>query len=216
MKETVCPKKKFPYGEAPDFYDPTCIVDHKKCKEICGKKCQQKCKHEGCSRGKLTSQFLYCPSREVNEEENLPYIEFKYVKETNVKEGKNPYNRMEKVVTDLNLDGFLTRFRSDFPKYSEHQIVCWFLSNTKQVAFSKSYMSRHIMSQTGDFAQNLLHIKKHETAEEYFKRKQTTLHVLVVGITTPIRTETGETEGVAHQMTQFTSSDDRLIFNQII
>lgn len=153
---------------------------------------------------------MFCPSREVDDEENLPFIEFKYVTETNVKEGKKPYTRMDKVVTDLNLTAFLVMFKNEFAKFSEHQVVAWFLSNTKNLAFSKSQMEPHILTQNADFAQNLLHIKKHETAEEYFKRKQTTLHGLVSGIATSTRTATGGTEKVSHQMTQLSSSDDRL------
>ena len=210
----VCPKKEFPYGnpEYKFYYDPTCVIDHKSCKEVCGKKCKGDCKtlHTDCVRGKPGNDFLLCNSRdEFGDEVELAYIEYTYVKETNVKEGKNPYTKMEKVVSDLDPKSFIDKLVEDFPKFSEHQMIAWFLANTKNTAFLPKNIPEHMLTGVSDFAQNLLHIRKHETSEEYFKRPQTALHGTMCGISKVIVNEDGSTSHVGHRFTQLTSSDYR-------
>lgn len=214
LKTMVCAKKIFPYGDPEHkfFYDPTCVIDHKSCKEVCGKKCKEDCKkqHTLCARGKPGEDFLFCSSRsDLGSDIELPYVQYKYVKETNVKEGKNPYTKMEKFVTDLEPKLFISKLVEDFPKFSEHQIIAWFLSNAKNAAFASKNVPDHMLTGVSDFAQNLLHIRKHETAEEYFKRPQTALHGTVSGISKTIINEDGSRSHIGHHITQFTSSDYR-------
>ena len=214
LKTKICAKKTFPYGDPEHkfFYDPTCVIDHETCKEICGKRCNGSCKnlHTDCDRGRTGEDFLVCISRgDFNIDTELPYVEYTYVKEVNVKEGKNPYTKMEKVVRDLDPASFIEKFSEDFPRFSEHQIIAWYLANTKNVAFMAKNIPDHMLTGISDFAQNLLHIRKHETSEEYFKRPQTALHGTLSGISKAITNEDGSISYVGHRFTQLTSSDYR-------
>ena len=166
--------------------------------------------HTDCDRGRTGEDFLVCISRgDFNIDTELPYVEYTYVKEVNVKEGKNPYTKMEKVVRDLDPASFIEKFSEDFPQFSEHQIIAWYLANTKNVAFMAKNIPDHMLTGISDFAQNLLHIRKHETSEEYFKRPQTALHGTLSGISKAITNEDGSISYVGHRFTQLTSSDYR-------
>ena len=82
VKATVCPKKKFPYGNSSygHYYDPTCSGAFG-CKDVCGEQCTKKCEEEcvSCQRGKLPDNFLSCPGIESASSFEVPYVELVYV-----------------------------------------------------------------------------------------------------------------------------------------
>ena len=95
-KSSVCPKMPFPFGSRRDYYSASCVIDVYHCKDVCGKTCTSRCKtqHSQCDRGHLKSDFLFCQaSAGVGGDVTLPYSTYEIIEETNVKEGKKPYNR---------------------------------------------------------------------------------------------------------------------------
>ena len=79
LKSTLCGKRPFPYGDNEDltFYNPGCIEDIFECKDLCGKKCQQKCKmpHDSsCLRGTLPHNAFYCPMQDNTK--SLDYLKY--------------------------------------------------------------------------------------------------------------------------------------------
>ena len=215
VKSTICPKEKFPYGvnKFEMFYKPNCIEKILKCKDICGKKCKKQCtpKHDGCARGKLSSNFMHCPMK-PNSSDELAYVKYELAAEKTVKEGKQPYKKMEKTMSDLPVQEFINRFIAEFPAYSQHEVESWFLNVVKNAALSNGYMPSHVISQVTDFAQNLVMEKRHAISEEYFHKAQVALAATVTKVSTPIRNEEGSNESqksVEHLLSQITSSDNK-------
>lgn len=197
------------------FYKPSCVEGILTCKDICGEKCTKECEapHNGCSRGKLNDNFMFCPMAKAEEKEvELAYVTYKLIAEKIVKEGKQAYKKTEKIMTDMPISMFITKFVDDFSEYSKHEVESWFLNAVKNAAFSPGYMPSHAMRQVMDFAQNLQHDKRHEISEEYFHKAQSALAATVTGISTPIRVEEGsgdEPKSIDHILSQITSSDHK-------
>ena len=73
-------------------------------------------------------------------------------------------------------------------------------------------MRGHAMSQVMDFAQNLVHEKRHAVSEEYFHKPQSALAATVTMVVTHIRNEDeaeGRQQSVTHILSQITSSDNK-------
>ena len=81
----------------------------------------------------------------------------------------------------MSLKSFEDKFKLNFPDYVEHVVIAWYLSNAKAVGLSPASAPEHMMSMIGDFAQNIKVIKRHETAEEYFKRPEIAIHGIISG-----------------------------------
>ena len=129
LKSRVCPKKPFPYGDNTDktYYNPGCITDMYKCKDLSGKKCGKACSpinHDGvCSRRELLAEFMACPSRNQLEDDNtIQYISYELVQDTAVKEGKKPYKKMECIREDISIEHFITKFKENFQSFAKHKL----------------------------------------------------------------------------------------------
>ena len=125
---------------------------------------------------------MFCPMAEGEREVELAYVTYVLTSETKVKEGKQAYKKTEKVTTDMQIDVFSATFVSDFTEYAKHEVESWFLNAVRNAAFSPGYMPRHAMSQVMDFAQNLVHEKRHAVSEEYFHKPQSALAATVTSI----------------------------------
>ena len=109
---------------------------------------------------------------------------------------------MDKIVTDMSLHNFEEKFQAGFPDYSEHVIVSWYLRNAKAEGLSPNFLPENTMWMIGDFAQNIKVIKRHETAEEYFKRPEIALHGILSGFIS-------SSDKRQHEMSLVTTSDYR-------
>ena len=111
--------------------------------------------------------------------------------------------RTDKIITDMSVKTFEDRLKTDFPKYVEHIVIAWYLRNAKAEGLAASSVPPHMMWMIADFAQNVQVVKRFETAEEFFKRKEIALHGIISGIS-PSDSEIG------YEMSHVTSSDYRL------
>ena len=202
LKSRICPKKVLPYAseEFGNYYDPACIKGMYECQNICGEKCKQECKDlehpQGCGRGKLPENFLYCPSR-TESPGTLEYVSYGLVEDKMIKEGKKPYKKMEKIREDKSFQEFIIQFTKDFEIYAKHKLKAWFLNNLKSFASHPEHQKAHNLICVSDFAQNLKLSKKQEISEEYFHKTQ-------IAIFGSVSTIGGLTQ---HTMSQITSSD---------
>ena len=110
--------------------------------------------------------------------------------------------RTDKVVTDMSIREFENAFKSNFSDYVEHLVIAWYLRNAKTEGLSPQSLPEHMIWMIGDFAQNILVIKRHETAEEYFKRPEIALHGIISGFVS-------SSDKKQHKMSNVTSSDFR-------
>ena len=150
--------------------------------------------------------------RQTGNANELAYVKYELATEKTIKEGKQPYKKMEKTLTDLPVEEFIDRFITEFPSYSQHEVESWFLNAVKNAAFSKGYMPSHAIGQVMDFAQNLVLEKRHAISEEYFHKVQVALAATVTTICTPIRVEEGSNEtgqSIKHVLSQITSSENK-------
>jgi hypothetical protein len=106
--------------------------------------------------------------RQVANSDELAYVKYELATEKTIKEGKQPYKKMEKTLTDRPVQEFINMFVAEFPAYSQHEVESWFLNAVKSAAFSNGYMPSHAISQVTDFAQHLVLEKRHAISEEYF------------------------------------------------
>ena len=67
-------------------------------------------------------------------------------------------------------------------------------------------MPPHMLSMVADFAQNVVVVKRWETAEEYFKRPENALHGNISGFVS-------QADGKMHEMSHVTTSDFRYLTN---
>ena len=220
VKSKICPKERFPYVESKNekFYKPSCVEGVLGCKELCGKRCTKECKqeHNDCSRGKLDETFMFCPMANSQGDMELPYVSFAVATQEGAKEGKKAYKKTERVMTDMNIKEFEDKFKIDFHEYSKHEVESWYINSVRNAAFSPNYMPKHVMRQVMDFAQNLVHDRRHAVSEEYFHKAQSALSATVTGISTPVLSEGGEkTKNVEHIISQITSSDNKYVISNI-
>ena len=139
MKSTICPKEQFPYGRNEMYYKPSCVEGVLTCKDICGKKCTKECLelHDDCMRGKLGEGFMFCPMRDVvGVDIDLPYSTYELQSEKTIKDGKQAYKKMEKVVTDLPFFEHIQKFKDEFLEYARHEVESWYLNTVRNIAFS--------------------------------------------------------------------------------
>ena len=192
------------------YYKPSCVEGVLSCKDICGKKCIKECLelHDNCKRGKLGDEFMFCSMRSREFDLELPYTTYELQSEKTVKDGKQAYKKMEKIVTDLPFLEHIQKFKNEYLEYARHEVKSWYLNTVRNTAFSPEYMPSHSMFQVMDFAQNIVHEKRHAVSEEYFHKAQSALHGTVTTICTP--SESGG-PSVKHAITQMTVSDNKYL-----
>ena len=211
LKSRICGKDAFPYGDSQyvSFYNPRCIDQIYTCKDLCGNKCIGDCTypHDGCARGKLTNNFLFCPMEPIDQQQHteIPYVTYELVEAKDIKEGKQAYKRTEKVLTDMLIEDFVDKFVTDFDEYAKHVVESWFLNTVKNVAFSSHNQPSHALIGVSDFAQNIQVEKKFEMSEEHFHKAQISMFATVASVSSP--DEGGEC--IKHSITQVTTSDNK-------
>ena len=80
---------------------------------------------------------------------------------------------------------FRTKFEYLFNTYARHIIPAWYLMNTKVEIMKPLEQRRHILGIVTDFAENILVIRKHELAEQYFHRAEILLFGGIASFVSP-------------------------------
>ena len=103
---------------------------------------------------------------------------------------------MEKIEEELSLTDFLESFREEFMKYAHHIVASWFLRSTKLELFRPSKDRQSILTIISDFGEAFLVVGKHETADQFFKRKEVNLHGSVCTFLAPVPDAAGKLKEV--------------------
>ena len=90
------------------------------------------------------------------------------------------YTRIEPVVTTLSWAAFWTKFGVLVNEFSQHIVTAWFLTNTKVEMIRPLERRSLALFFTTDFAENILVVRKHELADQYFHRIEILLFGAVV------------------------------------
>ena len=115
------------------------------------------------------------------------------------------YTRIDIVHTIVTTTEFRQKFQQLFHEFSRHIVPSWFLTNTK-LELQKCHASRsRTMFITSDFAENVLIIRKHELAEQFFHR----VEILLFGAVVSYITTSDESDQVLHHASYIVSSDYR-------
>ena len=118
-----------------------------------------------------------------------------------------PYTWIELVYSSLSIEEFRRRFGHLFHEYSRHIIPSWFLSNTK-FELQKYHSSRSsTLFITTDFAENILVVRKHELADQFFHRIEILLFGAVASYV--MLDENDDQEPTLHKSSYMVSSDYR-------
>ena len=109
-----------------------------------------------------------------------------------------PYTRVEKVATLLSWSTFWDKFAILFNNFSKHIIAAWLLTNTKVEMIKPLPRRSLVLFVTTDFAENILVIRKHELADQYFHRIEILLFGAVVSfvVKAPYEEEEEDRESV--------------------
>ena len=84
------------------------------------------------------------------------------------------------MVTSLSGSSFWDKFAILFNNFSKHIIAAWLLTNTKVEMIKPLPRRSLVLFVTTDFAENILVIRKHELADQYFHRIEILLFGAVV------------------------------------
>ena len=132
--------------------------------------------HDQCKRGILPSGFSTCKTAASGlVDSTLTYVTFETSEVETFGKGKT-YQRTEKVESELTLVEFLSSVQKEFEVYSLHIVAAWFLRSTKLQLFSLSPLRKSILNITSDFGEAFLVVSKHETADQFFKRREVNLY----------------------------------------
>ena len=137
-------------------------------------------------RGKLPANFLDCPSRQNIDTTTLEYLSYELVIDKNIKEGKKPYKKMEKISKNIKVIDFVKEFSKNFLSYAKHKVECWFINTVKNTSTTAVSQRHDTMVSVSDFAQNLKLSSKKETSEEYFHKTQIAIFGTVSTINVPV------------------------------
>ena len=161
---------------------------------VCLRRCKNKCNlaHTDCKGGVPPDDFFHCHTSSTTlSDTKVTFIKFETSEVETFGTGK-AYTRVEKHGVELSLDDFFISFRQEFDKYAHHILAAWFLRSTKLALFSPFEERRSVLTVISDFGEAFLVIGKHETAEQFFKRKEINLHGSVCTILKPVETEDNE------------------------
>ena len=146
-----------------------------------------------CERGKLSDDFLFCPS--VDQTTEIYFTSFKVIItysscsflilqaiEVNTYGKGKAYSRIEPVTDLVSLQEFRKRFCQLFTNYSHHIIDSWFLTNTKLELQRPRLARSEILFVISDFVKNVTVLQKHDLSEQYFHRVEILLFGAVVSL----------------------------------
>ena len=184
----------------------------------CFFRCREKCNlnHENkCGRGILPDNFCCCHTAVTAlKDSTLTYITFETSEVETHGKGK-PYTRVEKVGSELQLEEFVAKLRDEFKIYSQHIIAAWYLRSTKLQLFSLSPARSAILTIGSDFGEAFLVVSKHETADQFFKRREVNLHGSVCDfLITKEGADQDQTTLEAYSMSYIVSSDCKLVISK--
>lgn len=171
LKSKICKKTAVPHMKRTVF-DPSCL---RYCAELCGVRCKNRCNqvHDGCSRGQLPDDFLFCPSA-LTEPDTLGIISYESRDVDTYGKG-TPYKRVEKVYTDYSYTECKTMVKEEFGSYGEHTLSYWFLRATKMEAFAPSGRRSTTATITSDFGEAIQIVGKREVSSQFFHRPEVKL-----------------------------------------
>ena len=126
------------------------------------------------------------------------------------------YTRVEPVFSLHDTSEFRTKFEYLFNKYACHIVPAWYLMNTKVEMMKPIERRKHILCIVTDFAENILVIRKHELAEQYFHRAEILLFGGIASFMVPnphvpatTDIESGRSEAQLYQFSHLVSLDYR-------
>jgi hypothetical protein len=152
--------------------------------------------HASCNRGNLPDDFFECiTTSSALADSSLTYVKFETSEVETYGTGK-AYTRVEKIEVELSLQDFLELFMKEFQHYGHHIVAAWFLRSTKLALFRPFEERQDVLTIISDFGEAFLVIGKHETADQFFKRREVNLHGSVCTFLLPVVAEDG---GVKHE-----------------
>ena len=108
----------------------------------------------------------------------------------------------------MKLGEFLSSLREEFEAYSLHIVAAWFLRSTKLQLFAVAPSRQSILTIISDFGEAFLVVSKHETADQFFKRREVNLHGSVCGFMVAKDGQDGDSETLEeYRMSYIVSSD---------
>ena len=146
-------------------------------------------------------------------ETTLTYVKFETTEVETYGKGKS-YTRVEKVETELSLSEFLESFREEFSQYAHHIVAAWFLRSTKLELFNPTKERRNTLTIVSDFGEAFLVVRKHETADQFFKRPEVNLHGSVCSFLVPKDDDESGNHLQDYTMSYIISSDTKYEFSQ--
>lgn len=176
-------------------------------------RCKNRCNlvHDGCCRGDIPEDFFVChTASSALTESTLTYVKFETTEVETYGTGK-PYSRMEKIELELSLTDFLESFRKEFMKYAHHIVAAWFLRSTKLAFFNPSINRKSILTIISDFGEAYLVIGKHETADQFFKRREVNIHGSVCSFLVPVEDDESEEKFKEVNISFIVSSDFKYV-----
>ena len=93
------------------------------------------------------------------------------------------YSRVEKVESIYCSTIYRANFAVQFKEFSRHIVPAWFLSNMKMELIKASPRRDKTLFVTSDFAENIVLVRKHELAEQYYHRVEILLLGAVISFT---------------------------------
>ena len=151
-------------------------------------RCKNNCNlaHIVCKRGILPDDFFFCSiASTALADTKHNFVNYEASDVETFGTGK-AYTRMEKLELELSLGDFLVSFREEFMKYAHHILAAWFLRLTKLALCSPFKERQSVLTIISDFGEAFLVIGKHETADQFFKRREVNLHGSVCTFLFPV------------------------------
>ena len=170
LKSSVCQKTNVAHM-AKTVYDPSCL---QYCGDLCGVRCRNLCnkEHDACQRGKLSEQFLSCPSAaSAIHDLSLGFITYETNEVDTFGKGAS-FTRVEKVTTDYSYGEFKGLLQVEFNRYAEHTLSYWFLRATKIEAFAPSKARTATVTITSDFGEAIQIVAKREVSDQFYHRPE--------------------------------------------
>ena len=145
----------------------------------------------------------------------LTFIKFQAAEVKTYGTGK-AYTRMEKIEVELSLSVFLDSFQEEFRKYAHHIVASWFLRSTKLALFHPSKDRQSLLTIISDFGEAFLVVGKHETADQFFKRKEVNLHGSVCTFLAPVENEDATVTLKEVNISFIISSDIKYVYHSLL
>ena len=141
--------------------------------------------HNSCSRGVLPADFGSCHTAAAAlVDSTITFVTLESTEVETFGKGK-PYTRTDKIENEMDLSEFLSSAKEEFTEFGHHIVAAWFLRSTKLEVFSVSHRRASILTIVSDFGEAYLVESKHETSDQFFKRREVNLHGSVCDFMVP-------------------------------